>query len=156
MPAGALSLASWSSRAENLAAALTRLKRLVMTVDRAQGDRPETRRASRTRVARARSIEAVSDDLNTPRALPSLDELLADKKLSPADRLAALAEFDAVLGLDLPTLTREDLRVRPADAAITAERDRSAASPSAAKRAPRRISPAPTRSATNSPPPASR
>ena len=48
--------------------------------------------------------EALSDDLNTPRALPVLDELLADKKVSPADRLAALADFDAVLGLGLSTL----------------------------------------------------
>ncbi|NWM49672.1 cysteine--tRNA ligase, partial [Escherichia coli] len=65
--------------------------------------------------------EAVSDDLNTPRALPVLDELLAEKKLSPADRLAGLAAFDAVLGLRLLELTREELRLRPAGAAITAQ-----------------------------------
>ena len=65
--------------------------------------------------------EAVSDDLNTPKALPILDELLAEKKLSPADRLAALAEFDAVLGLNLLALTREELRVRPANATLTPE-----------------------------------
>ncbi|WP_443018695.1 hypothetical protein [Sphingomonas sp. 7/4-4] len=65
--------------------------------------------------------QAVSDDLNTPRALPILDELLAEKKLSPADRLAALAEFDAVLGLNLLALTREELRVRPANATLTPE-----------------------------------
>ncbi len=105
--------------AENLAAALTRLKRLVMTVvalkARAEGEgaSPES--------YRARLDEAVSDDLNTPRALPILDELLADKKLSPADRLAGLADFDAVLGLNLLALTREDLRVRPAAATIDAE-----------------------------------
>jgi cysteinyl-tRNA synthetase len=49
-----------------------------------------------------------------------LDELLADKTISPPDRLAALADFDAVLGLGLTTLTREDLRVRPANAGIDA------------------------------------
>jgi cysteinyl-tRNA synthetase len=63
----------------------------------------------------------VSDDLNTPKALPILDELLAEKSLSPADRLAALADFDAVLGLDLLNLTRDALRVRPADATLTAD-----------------------------------
>ena len=47
-----------------------------------------------------------------------LDELLADKRVSPADRLAALEDFDAVLGLDLLTLSREDLRVRPDSATI--------------------------------------
>ena len=50
-----------------------------------------------------------------------LDELLADKKLSPAILLAALADFDAVLGLDLATLTREALRVAPAGATIAPE-----------------------------------
>ena len=58
--------------------------------------------------------------IETPRALPVLDELLADKRLSPADRLAALADFDAVLGLDLAALRREDLRVRPASATLDA------------------------------------
>lgn len=48
-----------------------------------------------------------------------LDELLGDKSIAPADRLAALADFDAVLGLDLAELRREDLRVRPATATVT-------------------------------------
>src|SRR3546814_16306670 len=47
--------------------------------------------------------------------------MLADKKLSPAERLAALTDFDAVLGLDLATITREALRVRPKAATITPE-----------------------------------
>ncbi len=63
----------------------------------------------------------MSDDLNTPRALPVLDEMLGDKKLSPATRLKALAVFDDVLGLKLATLTREALRVKPAHAAISPE-----------------------------------
>jgi len=105
--------------AENLAAALTRLKRLVMTVTalkaRAEGE-------GTAPVAWIERLdEAVSDDLNTPRALPALDEMLAEKKLSPADRLAGLAAFDAVLGLKLTELSREDLRVRPAAATITAQ-----------------------------------
>ncbi|MCW3847676.1 cysteine--tRNA ligase [Sphingomonas sp. LB-2] len=104
---------------ENLAAALTRLKRLVMTVTalKARAEGEGTAPAPWIK----RLDEAVSDDLNTPRALPVLDELLAEKSLSPADRLAALAEFDAVLGLDLLGLDRNDLRVRPASAALTAE-----------------------------------
>jgi cysteinyl-tRNA synthetase len=62
--------------------------------------------------------DAVSDDLATPRALPILDELLADKRVAPADRIAALDDFDAVLGLDLATIRREDLRIRPVSAMI--------------------------------------
>src|SRR3546814_10357691 len=50
-----------------------------------------------------------------------LDEMLADNKLSPAARLAALTDFDAVLGLDLATITLEALRVRPKAATITPE-----------------------------------
>lgn len=105
--------------AENLAAALTRLKRLVMTVTALKA------RAEGEGTAPAAWLEkldaAVSDDLNTPKALPVLDELLADKRISPADRLAALAEFDKVLGLRLSELTREELRMRPKGATITAE-----------------------------------
>jgi cysteinyl-tRNA synthetase len=105
--------------ADNLAAALTRLKRLVMTVTalkaKAEGD------GTAPQLWLDRLDEAVSDDLNTPKALPILDELLAEKKLPPADRLAALAEFDAVLGLNLLHLTREELRVRPANVTLTPE-----------------------------------
>ena len=105
--------------AENLAAALTRLKRLVMTVAALKAKAEGQGTAPPSWLARL--DEAVSDDLNTPKALPILDELLAEKKLPPADRLAALAEFDAVLGLNLLSLTREELRVRPASATLTPE-----------------------------------
>ena len=114
---------------ENLAAAATRLKRLALSVQALRD-----RAASSTGVAatgepagklladyRDRLDAAVSDDLATPRALPVLDELLADKRLSPAERLDALGAFDSVLGLDLTVLRREDLRVRPVAATIDPE-----------------------------------
>lgn len=113
---------------ENLAAALTRLKRLVMTVRKLW---PEAVAAVSVGAARAEQgpaaayvrelDEAISEDLNTPKALPVLDAMLADKKLSLDARAAALAEFDAVLGLGLAELTREALRVRPAEASLTAD-----------------------------------
>jgi cysteinyl-tRNA synthetase len=105
--------------AENLAAALTRLKRLVMTVAALKAKADGEGTAPQPWLKRL--DEAVSDDLNTPKALPILDELLAEKALSPADRLAALAEFDTVLGLNLSALTREELRLRPANATLTPE-----------------------------------
>ena len=104
---------------ENLSAALTRLKRLVLTVAALKAKAEGNGAAPEPWIKRL--DEAVSDDLNTPKALPILDELLAEKSLSPADRLAALAEFDAVLGLNLLTLDRTDLRVRPATATLTAD-----------------------------------
>lgn len=104
---------------EHVAAALTRLKRLVMSVA-----------ALRTRAGDAtgqalepwvkRLDEAVSDDLNTARALALVDELLGEKRIAPADRLATLAEFDRLLGLELLTLDRATLRLRPAGATIDA------------------------------------
>jgi cysteinyl-tRNA synthetase len=104
---------------ENLAAAQVRLKRLVMAVvalkARAEGE------GTAADSYRRQLDEALSDDLNTPKALPVLDELLANKKLSPTDRLATLAAFDAALGLNLNEFTREVLRVRPADATTDAE-----------------------------------
>lgn len=102
---------------ENLAAALTRLKRLAITVGQLR-DRPPAPSVASALPYRERLDEAVSDDLNTPKALVVLDELLADKRVAPADRLAALADFDAVLGLDLGSLRREDLRVRPTTATL--------------------------------------
>ena len=102
---------------ENLAAAQTRLKRLAMTVETLAARGPGGPSGSAA-AYRDRLDAAVSDDLATPRALPILDELLADKRVAPADRLAALVDFDAVLGLDLGTIRREDLRLRPVTATI--------------------------------------
>ena len=103
---------------ENLAAAFTRLKRLVIARDALRARDDGTLKGDAEPYL-ARLEEAVGDDLGTPRALPVLDELLADKRLSPATRLQALDDFDAVLGLNLTTLTRTDLRVRPVTAIVT-------------------------------------
>jgi len=102
---------------ENLAAAAIRLKRMVQAVETLRAREPGGPSGSAHAYA-DRLEEAVSDDLATPRALPILDELLADKRVAPADRVAALDNFDAVLGLDLATISREDLRIRPVTATI--------------------------------------
>jgi cysteinyl-tRNA synthetase len=101
---------------ENLAAALTRLKRMVGGIDALR--KREAGVAGEADRYREQLDAAMADDLNTPKALTVVDELLADKRLSPATRLAALADADALLGLQLATLTRADLRVRPNDASI--------------------------------------
>lgn len=103
---------------ENLAAAFTRLKRLVIARDALRARDDGTLKGD-SEPYLARLEEAVGDDLGTPRALQVLDELLADKRLSPATRLQALDDFDAVLGLNLATLTRTELRVRPMTAIVT-------------------------------------
>jgi len=61
---------------------------------------------------------AVSDDLNTPVALTVMEEVAALKKVDPAEKLAAIAAMDAVLGLNLLDIDRTDLRIRPKLATI--------------------------------------
>ncbi len=105
---------------DGLAAAQTRLKRWVQAVEGLRA-RPATPSKGDADSYVAQLDAAVSDDLNTARALPVLDAMLGDKGLAPQDRIAALTAFDAVLGLDLARLTRADLRVRPATATIEAD-----------------------------------
>jgi cysteinyl-tRNA synthetase len=46
-------------------------------------------------------IEAVNDDLNIPKALGIMWEMLDDEKISNEAKLSTLYEFDLILGLDL-------------------------------------------------------
>lgn len=118
---------------DNLVAALTRLKRIVMGVENLRqraGDmdpgKADEREHPKITELRNQLDAAMSDDLNSPRAIPLLEELLSLKKVHALQRLALLADMDAVLGLDLIKLERVDLRVRPADA-VTDESDIEAA-----------------------------
>ncbi len=87
----------------------------------------------------ARFEEAITNDLSTPKALTVLEELfardwenpetdqtaktleaiLAMPQVDPGHIWRVMALMDAVLGLDLTTLTRNDLRIRPKAAIIT-------------------------------------
>lgn len=103
---------------EGLGAALTRLKRLVMAAT-------PVRAAEETAIADRRLTDllakfdaALSDDLNTPVALPLIEEAAAMKKIDAGQKRAALAAMDAVLGLGMLTLERADLRIRPKAATI--------------------------------------
>ena len=104
---------------DGLGAALTRLKRIVMAVERladsSAGDPAHPKFAD----ILARFDAAISDDLNTPLALVALEEALAIKKVDAGIKRAVVEHMDAVLGLDLFALGRTDLRIRPATAEIT-------------------------------------
>ncbi|HEY0597980.1 cysteine--tRNA ligase [Sphingopyxis sp.] len=103
---------------EGLGAALTRLKRLVMAaapVRDAESAQPTDRRLTDLL---AKFDTAISDDLNTAVALTLLEEAAAMKKVDAGQKRAALAVMDGVLGLDLLTIERADLRVRPRAATI--------------------------------------
>jgi cysteinyl-tRNA synthetase len=128
---------------EGLQAAFVRLKRMVMAVSNLKTRHAELVSASivpnepmveadtwtlkqvQGDVAPAISATlkdfatAVEDDLNTAVAITSLETLIGLKKVDAAQHLTAIAEMDNVLGLNLMTLTRQDLRIRPKSAAIT-------------------------------------
>jgi cysteinyl-tRNA synthetase len=63
--------------------------------------------------------QAVSDDLNTPRALASVIAASRDDRLSDADLTALASQFDEILAIGLSDLAPADLDLKPKDAAIT-------------------------------------
>jgi cysteinyl-tRNA synthetase len=63
--------------------------------------------------------QAVSDDLNTPRALATVIAASRDDRLSDADLTALARQFDQVLAIGLTDLSPADLDLKPKDAAIT-------------------------------------
>jgi cysteinyl-tRNA synthetase len=120
---------------EGLAAALVRLKRLVIGVEAlkkmSDGFRPDGWTVADAfaplQLIKEKFESAVYDDLNSPQALAELDSVLgtaeakgvSDLLAFSAPRLATMRIFDRVLGLQLDTLTRADLRIRPITATIT-------------------------------------
>ena len=123
---------------EGLQAALVRLKRMVMGVAALKARHAELVSASDVSTPEIKTLKhvqgdvapailasltdfasAISDDLNTAIAITSLETLIGLKKVDVGQKLAAIAEIDAVLGLNLMTLTRTDLRIRPKAAIIT-------------------------------------
>ncbi len=101
---------------EGLGAALVRLKRMVMGVKKIR--EVATGAANHSAVV-AFLDEAISDDLNTSVVLTTLEAIFTMKNVEFDDKLASIAAVDKVLGLNLLTLTRTDLRIRPKSATIT-------------------------------------
>ncbi|HEV2597073.1 CysS/YqeB C-terminal domain-containing protein [Sphingopyxis sp.] len=129
---------------EGLGAALTRLKRMVMGVERLKAQHLEASSSQWSPAYPAGewtlqkfkdampsgSIEAnnllqfdreISNDLGAQSAMLEIELVLGPgaKKQSASDRLNTLAAIDDVLGLQLLSLSRADLRVRPKAATIT-------------------------------------
>ncbi|WOK36555.1 cysteine--tRNA ligase [Sphingomonas sp. C3-2] len=130
---------------ESVAAALTRLKRLLMAVGTLKTKAKDTAWLRVVREARdskgasfayQRGVieaglskaalevltpfdEAIAADLMVPRALPLLEEIVGLKSMPADDRLKLVASMDLVLGLNLIDTERADLRIRPVDAEIS-------------------------------------
>ncbi len=109
---------------ENVIAALTRLKRIVMGIDklRLKAD-GQTAKIEHPRLLEYRDKfdAAISDDLNSAKCLPLLEDLLNQKKLPANQRMALVTEFDFILGLNLLNLSRDELRVQPVGAPISSD-----------------------------------
>jgi len=60
---------------------------------------------SRPRELRDAFWQAITDDLNTPRALSIALAAAREPELSPADRWSLMADFDRLLGFSLETAT---------------------------------------------------
>jgi cysteinyl-tRNA synthetase len=113
---------------EGLGAALVRLKRLVMGVEQLKceaktepNDNAFTPNEALVSINMDEFGAALSDDLNSPLGLTKLEDALSIKKSSNVMKLSAVEHMDSVLGLNLLTLTRQDLRIRPKSASITEE-----------------------------------
>ena len=128
---------------EGLQAALVRLKRMVMAVSNLKARHAELVSASIVPNEPMAEVDkwtlkqvqggvapailgtlrdfsaAVEDDLNTAIAITSLETLIGLKKVDADQQLTAIAEMNSVLGLNLLTLDRTKLRVRPKFAIIT-------------------------------------
>ncbi len=106
---------------DGLAAAFTRLKRLVMAVEGLRDAVPAAPDDRRLLDLLARFDAAMADDLNSAVGLTALEEVAAMKKVDAGQKRSALAAMDNVLGLNLLATTRADLRTRPKAATITAD-----------------------------------
>jgi cysteinyl-tRNA synthetase len=109
---------------EGLQAALVRLKRMVGAWEkiRAEPVPADFQETSLGKILSAHLVDfetAVSDDLNTPRAITIFDELLFDKGVKPHEKGTSILKMDSVLGLELSSISRTDLRIRPKAAIIT-------------------------------------
>ena len=109
---------------EGLGAALVRLKRIVMAIERLDTKTEmDVMDASALDNAlenyRWKFDDDISKDLNTANGLVQLELALGSTTLDPSRVPIAVEFMDSVLGFDLTSLSRIDLRIRPKTATVT-------------------------------------
>jgi cysteinyl-tRNA synthetase len=104
---------------EGLQAAFVRLKRMVMALTATEIAPGEGDISEREAQYRHRFDEAVIDDLNTPKALTVFEEVLSAPGLGPNWKRSIAEKMEVVLGLEVLSLDRTDLRIRPKATIIT-------------------------------------
>jgi cysteinyl-tRNA synthetase len=72
----------------------------------------------------AEFLEAINDDLNTPKALAILWSVVKDKEFNDREKYLMLINFDLVLGLGLKDLQHEDVIVPEEVMSVVRERER--------------------------------
>ena len=102
---------------EGLGAALVRLKRMVMGIERLRAAAPNEP-LGQAGMSEHQIDERISKDLNTAEVLV-IPESIAAMSGFASDRLHAIYAADRILGLSLQTLSRTDLRIRPKSATMT-------------------------------------
>jgi cysteinyl-tRNA synthetase len=100
---------------EAVRAAQTALIRLIATVR----EYPEG--GSVNNEYKERFTAAINDDLDMPKAIALIWELLKDSKVSDADKRAAILDFDRVLGLDLAAVPSYQEEPVPPEVTVLAE-----------------------------------
>ena len=104
---------------EGLQAALTRLKRMVAIIERIPQVSEELIAEAEAGAELSWIEKAVNLDLNTSSLLPNFEFAIQSKQAPPEEKWANIRRVDSVLGLNLLTLTRADLRIRPKATIIT-------------------------------------
>ena len=106
---------------ESLEAARNGLERLRNHVHHLEAELPSGSSASKLGSEfGGRFLEAINDDLNTPRALAAAQEMLKSD-LTDEVKLAAILEFDKVLGLNLSGAGKEEREEIPEEVKKLAE-----------------------------------
>jgi cysteinyl-tRNA synthetase len=104
---------------EGLLAAFVRLKRMVMGVENLRL-KASSEPAGQANLSVHQADDRISNDLNTAEVVVIVESISAMKGYAQ-DRLDAIYKIDELLGLNLASLTRADLRIRPKAATITEE-----------------------------------
>jgi cysteinyl-tRNA synthetase len=73
---------------------------------------------------RAEFLEAVNDDLNTPKALAIMWAVVKDKEFNDREKYLMLLDFDRVLGLGLDKVLHDDVIVPEEVMSVVRERER--------------------------------
>jgi cysteinyl-tRNA synthetase len=102
---------------EGLQAAFVRLKRMVMGVENLR-QKASSEPSGQADMSIYQADDRVSNDLNTAEVIVIVESIAAMKGYAQ-DRLEAIYKIDELLGLNLASLTRQGLRIRPKAAVIT-------------------------------------